>query len=149
RHAAGEFGRVRAEQACAYDRMDAVGADHAGGVHCLAAGEGDLHLFVRLAHPDAPAVEPDRGRREAVHRIGEGGLQVATMQHEMRRAVTLDRSGAECEPVPGLAGTPVTNLPARWSDLDLCEHALEPERIENTGAVGADLDTGADLLEDG
>src|SRR5436190_15655514 len=74
-------------------------------------------------------------------------MQVSPMQHQMRRAVTLNAAGAKLEPVPGLPSAPTANLPLRWNDLDARQRRLEAERIEDAGAVRADLDAGSDLLE--
>src|SRR5262249_46230796 len=69
------------------------------------------------------------------------------MEHDVRRAVALGGRRPELEPVPGLAGAPVPDLPARGNDLHAPQRLLEPERVQHPGAVRADLDSGAALLQ--
>src|SRR5262249_51881838 len=54
---------------------------------------------------------------------------------------------AEVEPVPGFSGAPVPELAALRPHLHLSEGRFQAERKQNARAVGADLNTGADLLE--
>ena len=69
------------------------------------------------------------------------------MQHEVWRAVAVGGGGAELEPAPGLARAPMADLPPGGQNLDTTQVFFEPERVENAGAVRADLDSGAHLLE--
>jgi hypothetical protein len=77
------------------------------------------------------------------------------MEHPVGRAIALDRRRAEIEELPALPGAPEADLLALRLDRDAAERILEPERDQNAGPVGADLDAGADLaqrrrlLEDG
>src|SRR6478672_1896405 len=69
------------------------------------------------------------------------------MQSHVASPVALDRVLSELEPFPSLARLPMAYFPARRNDLDARKRVREPERIENAGAVRADADAGAHLLE--
>jgi hypothetical protein len=71
------------------------------------------------------------------------------MKHDVRRAVTLSRRRAEIEPVPGLAGAPVTYFARRRDDLNAGQGILQAKRIQNSGSVGAKLNASSNLLEHG
>ena len=95
----------------------------------------------------AAAAELDRVGFARADGIGQQPVQIAPVQHDVRRAVALARGRAEIEPVPGLAGAPVPDHAAGRQHLDALERVFEAERVQHAGAVGADLDAGADLLE--
>src|SRR5215468_11256627 len=74
-------------------------------------------------------------------------MQIGAVQHEMRRAESLDAFVAEIEPVPGFAGAPVPQLAALRPNLHFGERRFQAERKQDPSAVGADLDAGAHFLE--
>jgi uncharacterized protein YjbJ (UPF0337 family) len=70
-------------------------------------------------------------------------VQIGAMEHPVGRAIALDRRRAEIEELPALPGAPEADLLALRLDRDAAERILEPERDQNAGPVGADLDAGA------
>src|SRR5208337_1477528 len=123
-------------------RVNAVRSDHIRRANCFAGFESYFDLPIGLAEPDAPPAKTDRVGLEAMHRLGEQGVQVGAVEHDMRSTVALGRNRTELEPVPGLARAPVPKLSPRRKHLDAAERLLEAERVQNTGAVRADLDAG-------
>ena len=84
--------------------MDAVGADHVGRAHAVAVLEPHVGVVAFGGDAGAAPAELDGVRLDRAHRIRQQAVQVAPVQHHMRRAVALARRRAEIEPVPGLAG---------------------------------------------
>ena len=74
-------------------------------------------------------------------------VQIAAMDGDVRRAVTLDQFQAEIEQLPALPGIPQPDRLAGRQHLHLLERLLEPERMQNAGAVGADLHAGAKFAQ--
>ena len=102
---------------------------------------------VVLRDADALAVEMDRVRPLAPDRVEQHGVQIAAVEHHVGKAVALDRDRAEIEQLPGLAGAPEPDLLAGDDDAEPLGRRAEPQRIEHAGAVRADLDAGAELLQ--
>ena len=127
--------------------MDAIGADHIGRLDNAAVLECRVGVSVMRADRNALLVEGDGVGLQRSHRIGEQAVQITPVQHEMRRAEALDAPVAEIKPVPCFAGAPVTQHPPFRPDLNLRERILQPQGKQNAGAVGADLDAGADFLQ--
>ena len=146
-HRAGELRLAGAEQPGADLGMDAVGADHVGRAHAVAVFEPHVGGVILGGDAGATAAELDGVGLDRAHRIRQQAVQVAPVQHHMRRAVALARRGAEIEPVPGLAGRPMPDHPPRRQHLDALQRLLQAERKQHAGAVRADLDAGADLLQ--
>ena len=92
--AAGELRLVGAEQAGAHLGMDAVGADHVGRAatcrHSRTAPRRDRRRSARSTAQRRPSLTASGFMR--AHRIGQQTMQVAPVQHDVRRAVALLRS---------------------------------------------------------
>ena len=80
-------------------------------------------------------------------RLRDDAVQVAAMDGDIRKAVALDRFHAEIEQFPALPGVPQPDRFSGWQHLHIFERPLEPERMQDAGAVGADLHTGAELAQ--
>src|SRR5215471_1252451 len=74
-------------------------------------------------------------------------MQIGAVQHEMRRAESLDAFVAEIEPVPCFAGAPVPQLTTLRPNLHFGERRFQAERKQDASAIGAYLDAGAHFLE--
>src|SRR5262245_23636893 len=127
--------------------MNAVGADRVCGCRVLAALEPDFDLCVRLRDGDAPLAEPDSVWLQRPHGFGEQAMQVTSVEIHVAGPVALERVFTKLVPVPGLAGPPVAYLPPRRNDLGPRKRRLEPERIEDAGAIRTDGDAGSHFLE--
>src|SRR5204862_4961506 len=62
-------------------------------------------------------------------------------------AVAFDRDRAEIEQLPGLASAPEPNLLAGDDNAEPLSLRPEPQRVEHSRAVRADLHAGAELLQ--
>src|SRR5262249_26483548 len=144
---AGEHRLARPEQADADPGVDAVGADHIGGLDGGAVLERRLGMSGVGGDRDASLAQDDGVALQGADRIGEQAMQIAAVKHEMRRAEALDALVAEIEPVPGLSRAPVPQLAALRPDLHFCQGWFQAEREQDARAVRADLDAGADLPE--
>src|SRR4029077_12741392 len=133
----------------AHLRVNAVGADDEVRPRNMAVGKARFRVLGRLADGDALFAKRNRVRLQPLHRLGQNAEEVAAMQHDVRRAVAFGRRRAEIEPVPGFAAAPVPYLARGRNDLNAGQGVAQAERIEDTGAVRAELDAGADLLEHG
>src|ERR1043166_9571860 len=89
----------------------------------------------------------DRAGFRALERLPQPAVQVAAMKGDVREAVALDRFDAEIEQLPALPAVPEPDRLAGRQHLHLFQRLLEAERMENAGAVGADLDAGAKLAQ--
>src|SRR5216684_1630677 len=118
RRTSGEFGPISAKQAGTHLRMNAVGADDERELPHVAIREAHLGVVHCLVDRDALLAERTRICLQTLDRLCQYAEQVATVQHEVRRAKPLGRRRAELEPVPSLAGTPMADFPPRWHDLD-------------------------------
>ena len=74
-------------------------------------------------------------------------MQVAAMQQQVRRAVSLLGLGAEAELEQMLARVPYAVGPGRRLEADLAQQRLQPERAQHPHGIGAHLNTGADPQE--
>ena len=108
--AAGKFGRIGAEQALAHLRVDAVGADDERAFCGFPAGEARRRSVFILRDIRAFHPEPDGVGSARADGVGQHAVQVVAVHEDVGRAVALDRSGAEIEPIPGLAGAPMAQL---------------------------------------
>ena len=84
-------GLVRSEQRRAHRRADAVGADRERAFDGFTVLERHRDAAVALRQRRKTAAEPDRIGPLAADRIGEGGVQVAAVHEDVRRAVALLR----------------------------------------------------------
>ena len=144
---AGKLGPIRTKQTFANLRVNPVRADDIRGTHRFPGIEA--HHCVPLERGDAGAAlaQMDGVRLQSADRVRQHCVQVGAVKHHVGRAVALSRDRAQLEPVPGLARAPVTNLSPRGKHLDAVQRCLETERVENPGAVCADLNAGADLSQ--
>jgi hypothetical protein len=127
--------------------MDAVGADHIRRLDDAAVIERRFGVSGVGDDRDASLVQRDGVGLERANRVGEEAMQIGAVQHEMRRAESLDAFVAEIEPVPGFAGAPVPQLAALRPNLHVGEGRFQAEGKQDASAIGADLDAGADFLE--
>src|ERR1051325_9429553 len=123
--------------------MNAVGSNDVGGSRRFAGGKLNINVFIIADDVDAAFAKMDCVRLQTPHRFNKHGVKVAAMQQDMRRAITLVAGRAEIIPIPGLAGTTVADFLAQRAERDMAERVFEPERLQNAGAVRADLDAGA------
>ncbi len=147
RHAAGKFGAAGPEQAFARLRVNTVGAHDERRLYRFAVGETHLGVIRCLADCDASLVERDGVRLQPHHRVGENAKQVAAVQQQMRRAEAFGESGAELEPVPGLAASPVADFAPLRNDVNARQRLLQPQRKKDACPVRTDLHAGAGFLE--
>src|SRR6185295_9998320 len=141
--APGELRLAETEQDRAHCGVDTVGADDERSTRQGAVLETHLGALGRLGYCDTCFVQRNRIGLERLHRARECGVEIAAMEHQMRRAKAPCGAFAELEPVPSLSGPPMTQLARRRHDLDLGQRLLEPERVENPRTVRSDLDAGA------
>src|SRR5580704_18406880 len=71
------------------------------------------------------------------------------MKHDVRRAITLSRRCAEIEPVPGFTGAPVTYFARGRDDLNTGQGIPQSKRVQDAGAIRAELNASSNLLEHG
>src|SRR5258707_11481123 len=104
-------------------------------------------MSTRRADRNAAPIQGDGIWLQRPDRIGEQSMQIASVQHQMRRTEALDALMAEVEPVPCFAGAPVTQHPPFRPDLNLGKRRLQSQREKNAAAVGADLDASSYFLQ--
>ena len=112
-----------------------------------AASKFEFDVVRRLRQADALAAEVNGAGLFAQQRLRNHLVQVAAMDGDVRKAVALDRFHTEIEQLPALPGIPQPDRLAGRKHLDLLERVLEPERMQDTRAVGADLHPGAELAQ--
>ena len=127
--------------------MNTVGADHIRRLDDAAVIERRFGVSGVGDDRDASLVQRDGVGLERANRVGEEAMQIGAVQHEMRRAESLDAFVAEIEPVPGFAGAPVPQLAALRPNLHVGEGRFQAEGKQDASAIGANLDAGADFLE--
>src|SRR3954469_17625441 len=127
--------------------MDAVRSDDVSGSHGFAGGEPDVDMPFSPDDIDAACAKMDRVRLQPPHRVYQHAVKVAAVKQDVRRAIPLVAGRAKIVPVPGVAGAPVADFLAQRTDGDATERFFEAERQQNTAAIRADLDAGADLAE--
>src|SRR5262249_9031066 len=145
--AGGEYRLARPEQADADLGMNTIGADQIRRLDGAAVLEHRFDVSAVGDDRDASLVQPDGVGLERANRVGEEAVQIGAVQHEMRRAESLDAFVAEIEPVPGFAGAPVPHLAGLRPNLHFVERRFQAERIQGAGTIGADLDAGAHDIE--
>ena len=74
-------------------------------------------------------------------------VQIAAMDGDVGKAVALDQFQAEIEQLPALPGIPKPDRLAGRQHLHFLQRLLEPQRMEDARAVGADLHAGAELAQ--
>ena len=116
-------------------------------VHRRAGLETQFDVIGGLRKPDAFAVEMNGAGLCLQQRLRDHAMQIAAMDGDVGKAVALDRFQAEVEQLPALPGIPQPDRLAGRQHLDLLQRLLEPERVENARAVGADLHAGAKLAQ--
>src|SRR6185312_6579804 len=146
-HDAGELRASLPEYLLADARMHAVGADQHVAGRLFAVGEMQGDAVRCLRETDAAIAGVDRLRRRLPHGVEQDGVEIAAMRHPVGRAEALHRCFAEVEDVPALAGAAEADfLGGRGADH--AQHRrFKAERDEETGAVGAKLDAGADFAQ--
>ena len=125
--------------------MNAVGADQRVAFSDGAVFQAQRDPSAILVESGATAVEMDGLRFLAPHRIGKYALQIGAMERPIGKAVALDGFSAKIEQLLGFPRVPDVNLFALGLPADRLDLGPEAELIENPGAVGADLESGADL----
>src|SRR5262245_6046217 len=90
--------------------------------------KSDFDMLVGLGNADAAPGKMECIRLQALDRVGEEPVQIATVEHDMRSAVALI-GGVGFKPIPGFAGAPVANFPPLRIDLNAAERLFEPERM--------------------
>ncbi|MGF6426189.1 hypothetical protein ABIE91_001409 [Bradyrhizobium elkanii] len=113
----------------------------------LAIGKVQPDAVAVLVKSAAAAAEMQVPRRSSCECVDQHAVKVAAMHHPVGRAVDRARGGAEVEQFPGPPGAEQPDLLARGLAGDRLHLLLEPERDEDAGAVGAELDTGAELAQ--
>ena len=144
---AGELRPVGAEYGKPDARLHAVRSDRDRRRGAVAVLERDRDRAAVLGDADAFAAEMDGVRPLAADGVEQHGVQVAAVEHHVGKAVAFHRDGAEVEQLPGLAGAPEPDLLAGDDDAEPLRLRAETERMEHAGAVGADLDAGAELFQ--
>ena len=91
-HRAGEHRLVGAEQRGAHLGVDAVGADHVGGARARRPRSAPRRDRLRTAMRGAAPAELHGVGLDRLHGVGQQAVQVAPVQHHMRRAVALRAS---------------------------------------------------------
>src|SRR5580704_8186020 len=127
--------------------MYAVGADHDLGANRFAGLEMQFYVASRLRQPNAFLVEMNGAGLSLDQRLRNHAMQIAAMNRDVGKTVAFDRLQAEVEQLPALPGIPQPDRLARRQHLYLFQRVLEPERVENARAVGADLHAGAKLAQ--
>ena len=127
--------------------MDAVGADNELRGNRRHGVEMKLDAVGRLRKPNTPATKVNGIGLFAQQCLRDHAMQVAAMDGDVRRSVTLDRFHAEIEQLPALPGIPQPDGLAGRLHLYFLERILEPERMQHAGAVGADLHAGAEFAQ--
>jgi len=127
--------------------MHAVGADHKIGADRFANLKAQFHRVRRLRKTDAFTVEANRIRFCFEHGLGDDAMQIAAMNGDVGKTVAFARFHAEIEQLPALPGVPQPDRLAGRQHLYFLQSVLEPERVQNPGAVGADLYAGAKLAQ--
>src|SRR5215475_2576895 len=74
-------------------------------------------------------------------------MQICSVNHEIRMAVSLDRGHPEIEQLPGVAGTPKPYLLSGRFTCDFPCLVENAEIVENRRSVGADLQAGPYLRQ--
>ena len=141
-------GRATGAEGCLpQGRMHAIGSQR--GVASKAAPIGAVQgnpialFFERLcARSQAHGIGLERA-----HGRQQDPVQVAPMQHPVRRAETCQRIGAQVEQGPGAAAVPHPHLLARGRAGHRLDRGAQAQRLQHARAVRRDLHTGADLLQ--
>src|SRR5262245_16120440 len=147
-NATGEAGSLGAEQAFADLRVNTVRSNHKRRTHSFPGIKSDVHMLVGLGDANAAPGKMECIRLQALDRVGEELVQIATVEHDVGRAVALIGC-AGFKPIPGFAGAPVANFPSFRIDLNAAERLLEPKRMKNAGAIRTDLDSGPNFSQPG
>ncbi len=78
-------------------------------------------------------------------RLRDHAMQIAAMHGDVRRAVARHRFQTEIEQLPALPGVPQPDRLAGRHDLHRFQRRLQPERMQDAGAVRADLHARAEF----
>ena len=127
--------------------MHAVGADDELCRDRRAGFEAQLDVIGGLREPDAFAAQVNGIGLCLQHRLRDHAMQIAAMDSDVGKAVTLDRFQAEVEQLPALPGVPQPDRLAGRQHLNLFQRVLEAQRVKHARAVGADLHAGAELAQ--
>ena len=127
--------------------MEAVGANDELRRNGSAGLEVQFDIIGRLREPDALAVQMNRVGFGLQQRPRQDVVQIAAMDGDVGKAIALDQFHAELKHRPGLPGIPQPDRFAGRQHLHLLKRILQSKRMENAGAVGADLHTGAELAQ--
>ncbi len=109
--------------------------------------EAQLDVVRGLRKPDAFAAQMNGAGLCLQQRLRDDAMQIAAMDGDVGKAVALDRFQAEIEQLPALPGIPQPDRLAGRQHLHLLQRLLEPERMKDARAVGADLHAGAELAQ--
>ncbi|WGS29418.1 hypothetical protein [Bradyrhizobium sp. ISRA464] len=127
--------------------MDAVGADHDLAVVPLAVGEPQPDAVAGLVKAGAATVEMQAAWRQCIERLDQHAVKIAAMHHPVGRAIDGARGGAEVEQLPGPPSAEQPDFLARRLTGNHLHLLLEAERDQDAGAVGAELDSGAEFAQ--
>ena len=85
----------------------------------------------------------------AAYRVRQHLLQIGAVEHEVGEAVAFDGFGAKIEQLLGLAGVPDADFLTVRFPADRLDLGAQTELVEHAGAIGTDLEAGADLHDFG
>ncbi len=105
------------------------------------------HAVGVLGKANDALAEADRVRIERARFIGENGVEIGAMHLRVRRAVQPLVLRRQREALNFLAGVVQAKDVSARMHADLADRRLEAEMTQGVHGVGADLDTGPDLLQ--
>ncbi len=100
-----------------------------------------------LLHADAGGAELDRIGLHWRTASASTRCRVAPVHEQVGRAISLGRNGAKVEKLPRAPCLPVPDHLRLGLDRACAQRRLEPQRVQDPRAVGADLHARADLAQ--
>ena len=81
------------------------------------------------------------------HCVNKNGVKIASMHHPIGRPVTCNGRFAKIKKLPRLTGVEQPNLLTFGNAGDRLDRVTQPQRDQNTRAIGADLQTGTQFAQ--
>jgi len=143
-HAAGEAWRFTAENDVSHATMNTVGTDQQVSLGGCTIVKTRRHPFSTLLQADQPVADMQPPRR---YGVGKQVNQVSAVEVIVGRAEVCLDLGTEWRPLQGSAIIPAPLMHREGSNADSVHRRPQPEAMQQSGRIGADLDAGTDFSD--